>query len=526
MGKSTQYRNWAVTWDADNSATRLDETTTNGHRLDFGGYTFDIYVGPQEDPDNDNSGNHNHVLVHCQEAAVTKTKVRQVLEAYSKYNSQTVREQITYIRRLESTKEAYMRYCYKSIEDSFMSKDDKIVKNCVEDIKSIGMIPTGRSVKRKLIDSHGANAYNKRFCKIIDTYLMETDIVDERGNPAIDIDVTSNCKNFIYSLLVHRMNLKKAYIRTTYKPLNNCSILFEWTFLLSIIPYFSKRLMGASDGLPSMYLYGKSGAGKSNLYTNCRYIRKVPTDAQGVSRYKMDHYQTALLCDDVPSDFINDKVNSSTLKNLCLGENAIVKIMGNTIDIKAFVIVTSNEEPAYMKDIVDDTDKDSIITNASWKRRFLTCQYKEICPFDGVTVNYDDLKLRSMAAIFFKKYFDLLYVDEKNRDYLSMLDTYYDICLKDYFGCSDDVELFDECRKLAHTQIVNKKEELKTLFNEPVQYMLDDFANADDFLEPYDYLYVKDGNIGNLIISEPRTVSERMLDRDTSDGVLVSDISD
>ncbi len=185
---------------------------------------------------------------------------------------------------------------------------------------------------------------------------------------------------FYYTLIM------KTSCYTLCTPFDNLpdEVLKEIVFLISLLPYFTKRLVNSIDGLPALYFYGVQGAGKSSMFNGCKYIKKIPTDAIGVSRYRMDKMHTTLLLDDIPCDLIYQRENSSTLKQMTLGNEVEVKIMGNTQSVQAFIIVTSNEAPAFLNtDAIDypytakiiECDVNDKIINDSWKRRFITCKF-------------------------------------------------------------------------------------------------------------------------------------------------------
>lgn len=461
MGKSTQYRNWAVTWLSGEH--KLTRTTKDGFDFTGGDYSYTIFVGPEEDPDSECSSCHQHVLVHCKTANVTKRKAKEALVEYSSLAPEIVEANVTYISKVYSSKSNYIIYCFKGDNNNSLGKDDTIVIDTVNTLKNDGRTPVSSAIKRKLIDDHGATAFNKRFKMVLETYLAETDITDTRGNPIVKLDSKDNCTNFLTVLLCWFALLTKTNVSTMCKPFDIIphNMLKQITFLISIIPYFSKRVVGMADGLPSLYLWGIQSAGKSSIFSNCRYIKKIPTDAAGVSRFRMDKMHTALLLDDVENDTINHKDNSSTLKQLTLGNDVEVKVMGATQSIKGFVIITSNTAPSYTDDTSVTTNDDGTtdnfvnrgIINASWKRRFITCEFTSVCPFDYVSIDYDDFKLRDVAAQLFRaNYIQLISKHPEIENCLGPLNTYYDITLNDYASETDD-DSFSDIFEVASNRV-------------------------------------------------------------------------
>lgn len=463
MGKSTQYRNWAITWDS--SSVELIQTSRDGVRLDSGGYSYMLYIGPTESPDAECKSNHQHVMVHCESSNISKTKAKEALVAYSSLDSQVVQENVSYISKLYSTKSKYIAYMYKSLNEDKTHADDDIVKDAISEIKNDGVIPTSSTIKRKLIDDHGANAFNKRFCKIIDTYMNETDVIDKRGNPIVAMDKKQNSLNFITQLLYYFYIIRKTSVQTKCKPFHDiCNdALKDVVFLISLLPYFTKRVVGINDNLPSLYLYGVQSAGKSSMFNNCRYIKKIPTDSSGVSRYRLDKMHTTVLFDDITNNTINHKDNVSTLKQLTLGNDVEVKVNGSTQSIKAFVIITSNETPTYLEEpkYFDPNNKtveeiNNVIVNQSWARRYISVEFKEQCPFDLSTVNYDDLVLRDIAAEMFRNKYTMMCSTYPNlTNVLDKFKIYYDVAVNDYGNETMDT-MFDNMLEDA-CEIVNSE---------------------------------------------------------------------
>lgn len=472
MGKATQYRNWAITWKIGEKGP-LQETHSDGQRISAGLHSFVIVVGPKEDPDKDCLNEHQHVLIHCETANISKTKAKEALVAYSALAPQDIEEAVVYISKLHSTRSNYVAYMYKTTKDSG-SRDDAIVLDTIDNLKSDGKMPVATAIKRKLISDHGASAYNKRFKLVLETYMSETDVIDTRGNPIITVDSKQNCINFVTMLLCWFNILGKTSVSTEHMTLAKLSDeqLKQVAFLISLIPYFSRRVQGMADGLPSLYLWGVQAAGKSSVFSNCRFIKKIPTDASGVSRFRMDKYHTAVLLDDVQADTLNHKENSSTLKQMTLGNDVEVKILGGSQSIRGFVVITSNETPSYLAPPPPETGNEFIshkIISDSWKRRFITCHFTVPCPFDFVSINYDDFNLRDMSAQLFRSnYVSLMSsIDsEQAADILAPLTIYYEVAMNDYTSTDTDIK-FEDIMDIAIDNVQDqiKKSNLVSLMN-------------------------------------------------------------
>ncbi len=475
MGVSKQSRNWALTWrtEPEDQIVDLEPTGGDGVRVCTGNHNYLVVVGPKESTDENCPYDHQHMLVHCDTAAISKTKVKEALVEYSGLAPATIEKHICYISECRD-KKAYKKYMFKSVEEKTSCRDDNIVKKAINDLKIDGVVPTSTGIKRKLIEENGANAFNKRFKMIAETYLAETDVIDCRGKPKIIFDPDSNRTNFVTQLMMYYTLLHQTEVSTTCKPFEGVGddMLKDIVFLLSLLPYFTNRVIGGDDNLPSLYLYGVQCAGKSSMFNNCRYFKKVPTDSSGVSRFRIDKMHTSLLLDDVENDFINQKENSSTLKQLTLGGNAEIKVMGNTQNIKAFVIITSNETPSFLEptDYIDvhnktKDERNKDIVNRSWMRRFICCNFVDTCPYDADSINYDDLILRDMAAHMFRDRYVMMLQRENEYEVkdlnvqavLKKFEVYYNIALNDY-GSEKEDDYYESIAKAAVT-IVDKANE-------------------------------------------------------------------
>lgn len=462
MGKSIQYRNWAVTWNHD--VCGINVTTRDGIEICVDGYTYQVYVGPIEEADTQSPYNHNHILVHCKDASVTKSKTFKVLQEYASAGAETVKECVTYCRRVDTSPKQYIVYAFKSEYTGNENKEDQIVMDTIHNIKQAGNFPTIKNIKRKLISDHGADMYNRKLAKITDTYVNETDIIDNRGRPTIECNEDDNIVNYYLTQLIWRANILNTRCHTFAKSLKGYEpdVLATFGYLISLIPFFSKRLINATDNIPSLYLYGLQGSGKSTMFANCKFIKRLATDATGVARFKLASYENAYLLDDVSNEIFEQNFVNHTVKQLCLGDATHVKIHGDTQEVRAFIIVTSNEAPIF--NIITEEDPPNIkVVKASWKRRFIICRFSDQCAMESSSVDYNCMKLRDASALLFTKQYDLLQeklgVDDK---FLNMLKVYYNVAHKDYYEAltTEDIAKFGQCYLKAKKMYKSKCETL------------------------------------------------------------------
>lgn len=416
MGVSKQSKNWSVTWKKQEDQEPMPVTDIHGTKVTVGAYSFVLTVGPVEETDPENRYEHQHMMVHCLTAAVSKTKVREAICEYMQIDMETCIENIMYIEYTRD-KRAYIEYMFKELHDrQNEGKDDRTLKGIIEELKTKGQRPNVNRVKQELIKRYGGTTYLKRFERLTKVYMLETDIVDGRGKPTVEIDRGINRRNWMYNLLCFETLLTQTEISTlckTFVTLNQ-KVLKEMVSMITLLPFFTNRVNGHDDEIPSLYLWGVEGAGKTSLFNNSQHMKKVASDSQGVARFKMDNNHTGLLIDDVNNDYLYQKENSSTLKQLATGGKAEIKVTGDTREIQAFIVITSNEEPIHMREEEDacftkTSEQINIETvRRSWARRFMTVKFDTACPFDGKSVMFHDMELRDMAALTFRMKYEKL----------------------------------------------------------------------------------------------------------------------
>ena len=191
--------------------------------------------------------------------------------------------------------------------------------------------------------------------------------------------------------------------------------------MLAILPLVAKR-SEEPDKLPGLYFYGPPQTGKSYFFNLSEAYHKVAVDAPGVSRFKLQRNEDALFLDDIQSGTLDNRNNSSTVRQLALGDTASVKICGGTQTIRAFVVCTGNDTPNFLKtagsECYDAEDRNS--NCKAWQRRFITIKLSNPVDMDPIHV---DLRLKS-AQQTFKKSFLMFYDKLTNEAVKEMFSKY------------------------------------------------------------------------------------------------------
>jgi len=169
--------------------------------------------------------------------------------------------------------------------------------------------------------------------------------------------------------------------------------------MIAILPMVAKRTKNP-DNLPGLYFYGGAGTGKSYFFNQNTAYHMVPTDASGVSRYQQQANVDGYLLDDITSDFLDEKTNSSTLRNLALGGTATVKTFGNTLKVRGFLVCTSNNTPNFL--FKEDLKNPDIRANCNaWKRRFIAIKFTTPVDEDPINAQYEYISATNALKCFF-----------------------------------------------------------------------------------------------------------------------------
>ena len=203
--------------------------------------------------------------------------------------------------------------------------------------------------------------------------------------------------------------------------------------MIAILPMVAKRTK-ILDNLPALYFYGQAKTGKSHFFNQHPAYHQVSTDAEGVSRYQLQTNEDAFLLDDITQKILDDKRNSSTVRNLALGGTATVKVCGNTQKVRGFVVCTSNDTPDFLEKKTNDPDLEANCN--AWRRRFIAIRFTKPVDEDPINAQYDYTSANKALICFFSLCYNLLEESEVKE----MLSKYYLYISKQI--SSEDFETF------------------------------------------------------------------------------------
>lgn len=190
------------------------------------------------------------------------------------------------------------------------------------------------------------------------------------------------------------------------------------------LPLFVKRK--PLDNLPSLILMGEANVGKTSAFIDRNNITKIPTDSEGVGRWKSNLNKTQMLLEEWTIEHMFCKQNLNTIKQIALGQPTAIKVhsRADILDPCWFAITTNDTRQTLDTQLsqMEDMHKNAIL------RRFITIEWTEELNEDIKFVYYKDNKLT--AAIMFQYIMDQCNSKEPpfimtNSEYMVYIETLY-----------------------------------------------------------------------------------------------------
>jgi hypothetical protein len=382
-------------------------TSREGIMVDLDGIKSKIYIGPIVECDEGQSYPHRRCLLSIQPNQIKRNcRINKAVTIIAKYLEKSSTWQPKDIGTLSISVFNYLDYVYKTI-DFAKCQVEKTIKRAIFDVIESGLTVTTKRVKQSLIKDAGAQ-FTVRNKHVLDLMLSEMELYrPQREIPFTIVPEENMQKAFRTINIFNRIltnNLRENHIQT------NHSIAYgllddevaNLMTAIALLPIMCNRWMGG-DNLPGLYLWGTACTGKSHLFKELPYYRKVATDAQGVSRFKLQGEEAALLLDDIKAGFLTETTNTSTLRLLLLGGSTTVKILGDTQDIRAFIVATSNDEPAYLGEKPTNYVGNWERNSKAWRRRFLTLECTQEVDLNVISVQWSHTSAKLAARAFYMR---------------------------------------------------------------------------------------------------------------------------
>lgn len=456
MGKTTCRRSWAFTIE-DHASDALRTMVRRNFRCD--GMDYQLWMGPVEDPDaeDDVYGSkdyfHRHGILRAISHAATKSKVRGILlqlirskmqlamdpnylaatqveppekstrcdfasDAEDEGAAQPTTDKIRYLKPVEQF-DRYLVYCFKE-KPELLAGDKKAgtvsetqLDACIKDIRDKRGVINMSSLRKTCIRMWNINAWARNVKPLAIEWLAATgggsdeDDADPRVVKRTKVDPIGECIRVVSLLNKWAINLGKCKMMTRHAGALEMSQddMQANVCMLATLNFICRRI--EKDGLPSLYFWGAPQTGKSWLFDSCKYWKKVPGDAGGVGRFRLNGGESGLLLDDVKPNFICRKDNESTIRQLALGNCANVKVHSVTEDVCAWVLITSNALPPFAhmagyrcsddeQKLRDDMGEENEI---AWKRRFISVKFPEDIKWESVDSEPIDWKCENLSRV-------------------------------------------------------------------------------------------------------------------------------
>jgi hypothetical protein len=377
---------WAFTLLRDD-VNACTTTKPDGVDVTLLGKSCRVVIGPLKQADANVDYPHRHCMIVRQIHGMTRGQAkRSVAEFLPNVNTE---ECFKFVKNINS----YVKYMFKLV-DPLKTNVEKKLEETIESLQTKRITITGKTMKTAVVDMHGPQFY-ARNKSTVDVMLSQPELFSCSTVVPFETNPTENYANVvkvfaIFNRVVIRAIRQNGYICTA-KGYENLIALDMGNFVSALValPFMRARWEGV-DCLPSVYFYGASGSGKSYLFQNAPFYKKVASDAQGVGRFRLDGAQRAYLLDDVTSAFFEDRYNLSTLRQMTLGGDSEVKIQGDTQKVRGWIVATSNETPNWLEDKPkkEEDSKNWEKNCDAWKRRFVHIKMSDVLDLDPVVVNW------------------------------------------------------------------------------------------------------------------------------------------
>jgi hypothetical protein len=383
----TKKTRWAFTLTCDD-VDKAETTEQAGVAATLLGHPCRVIIGPIEMADEVVGVPHRHCMIIRPGSGMTRGQARRSVEEFLPgVNTEEYFKAVMNHNR-------YVNYMFKSV-DPMKTYAEKELKKLISAMTEEGTAITPKNLKHEISAKLGPHFYTKNK-GLVDVMLGQPDLFGPCVTVPFETNPSENYTNAMKVLLVFNNVAKRAikqhgYICTAagYENMEPYEMANLIT-ILSGLPFLRQRWEGV-DALPGIFLWGAPGTGKSHLFQNAPYYKKVASDAQGVSRYRLDGCQRAFLLDDVTPAFFDDRMNMSTLRQLTLGGSATVKTMGDTSEVRGWITATSNDTPIWLlpEPPKDQEDNPNWERNCgAWKRRFIFVQVTETLDVNPIAVNW------------------------------------------------------------------------------------------------------------------------------------------
>ena len=296
--------------------------------------------------------------------------------------------------------------------------------DCIHELEMERIIPDFDKLNARLREKEGVS-FTQKNKLLIKTITRSSECFSNKVIVSEPINHDENFENVakvaaIFTRIIYDAIQTNGY-KTSHSKFRNLSDS-EMTLavtMIAILPMLVERSK-KPDNIPALYFYGDAGTGKSFFFNQHPCYHMVATDAPGVSRYQKNTNVDGYLLDDITSDTLDDRSNSTTVKLLALGGPAKVKICGGTQLVRAFIVCTSNETPNFLSE-AGSKNPDLKNNNNAWRRRFIAINFTIPVDEDPLNAQFGYMSATDALKCFFEVCYNLL----EASDVKNMFQKYY-----------------------------------------------------------------------------------------------------
>lgn len=361
--EQTGHRRFCFTLNADVLKLHLSTYKPSPSILLEG--KFEVMLGSLEPAEEDKTDPyaHYHVAVRNKKGAMTKktavgilARALQLPAHLFKTGVDASTTLLTYAQPMKREWETYLTYAFKhspaligGIAKSSDTKDKVVANIAKEFYLKNRKRPTERQIMKRIVADYGSSA-GVRYDKIVKVFCQYADVDEDIESPVSEEEQGPPAKKICRDLLTvmstgtsfdAHLNLKRLFAAMKYTSQMSESAVMAQVLLPMLTSRHPK-----DHSSKCLFMFGDAGTGKSfwpRLLQKHGWLQNVPMDASGVARFELPQGRRGWLIDECTNKWFCSHDNINTLKQLCDGGEASVKVFGTTVSVSGWLIFTSNE---------------------------------------------------------------------------------------------------------------------------------------------------------------------------------------
>jgi hypothetical protein len=444
----------------------IEQTSPEGQFFDFREKSHSIFVSPVQKRQDQAAYPRQQIAVYIKKRGDTMTK-GQAKAAISQVLGVTLEKDFI-LEPMLIEHRLFIRQFWKTSHPVRTEAEQKIL-DCICELEMERIIIDFDKLNARLREREGVS-FTQKNKLLIETMTRSSDCFTNKVTVFEPIDHAENFENVAtvaatFTRILHGAIQTNSYktSHSKFKNLSDSEMTLAVT-MIAILPMLVERTKNP-DNIPALYFYGDAGTGKSFFFNQHPCYHMVATDAPGVSRYQKNTNVDGYLLDDITSDTLEDRSNSTTVKLLALGGPAKVKIYGGTQLVRAFIVCTSNDTPNFL---LEEELKDPDLKNNdnAWRRRFIAINFTTPVDEDPINAQFGYMSATDALKCYFVFCYNLLEAsDVKNmfqKYYLAISESLSPDFLNTFKGFNLVLPSFMDIANSKHPE----SKRLKTMFSE------------------------------------------------------------